>query len=436
MNKTIIALFVAAACIVNGPALATHKQKRVKDWTTYSKVNKAQAIIDQNSAQNIAPCKRNWMDRITIGGLANFDASWGSRTPIGTFGWYSNKNSTDININNANLLVDAKINCWIKGHINLAYLGDQDKGFPIPFDKVGVRLGDSRLSVDEAYVDINNFSRTAFYGRIGKQYVGFGDYKRYPIIKPITQLLTQTRATAVTVGVVTDMGVYANVSGFNGPTEKAANAGFVGWGKAGRNINNMTAKVGYSGSLHNIGFSDTNFNIDASWIANMYDINSLSPIYNYGQIKSMPILGLPTYSSTVGGLAFHGDLNFGDFCFWANYVQSLKKMELTNVSPPIPVTVFSSRIWAADINAGYRFQTLGRKSKINASYQFTGGADKYPVTIPNLQLPKDRFQLGYDVDAWKYTNLGIAWAHDINYNSETDLNKHSDQIVGRLSVQF
>jgi len=428
-NKTTITLFVAMACIVSGPTLAAYKykNKRVKDAGIYTRVNKAQAIIDQNSAQSTAFCKRNWMNRITIGGLANFDASWGSRTPIGTFGWYSNKDSSDININNANLLIDAKINCWIKGHMNLAYLGDQDKGFPIPLDKVGVRLGDSRLSVDEAYVDIGNFSNTPFYGRIGKQYVGFGDYKRYPIIKPITQMLTQTRATAVTVGAVTDMGVYANVSGFNGPTEKIANAGFVGWGKAGRNINNMTAKIGYSGSLHNIGFSDTNFNIDASWIANMYDINSLSPIYNYGQIIPFG------YPNTVGGLAFHGDLAFGAFCLWANYVQSLKNMKLATPTS----TILSSKIWAADVNAGYRFQTLGRESKINASYQFTGGADKYPLIIPNMQLPKDRFQLGYDVDAWKYTNLGIAWAHDVNYSNDLlGLNKHSDQIVGRLSVQF
>lgn len=419
MNKTIITLFVAVACIISGPTLAAYKQKKVKNWATYSKINKAQAIIDQNSAQNTAPCKRNWMNRITIGGLVNFDASWGSRTPIGTFGWYSNKHSTDININNANLLVDAKVNQWIKGHINLVYLGDQDKGFPIPLDKVGVRLGDSRLSVDEAYVDINNFNRTSLYGRVGKQYVGFGDYKRYPIIKPITQMLTQTRATAVTVGAGTITGIYANVSAFNGPTDKL--------GKANRNINNMTAKIGYTGSLHNIGFSDTDFNINASWIANMYDINTLSPIYNYGQV--IPV----GYSSRVGGLAFHGDLNFGDFCFWANYVQSLKNMNLETPT----FTLLSSKIWAADVNAGFKLQTFGRESKINASYQFTGGADQYPLIIPNMQLPKDRFQLGYDIDMWKYTNFGIAWAHDVNYsNNLLGLNKHSDQVVGRMSIHF
>jgi len=425
-NKTTITLFVAMACIVSGPTLAAYKykNKRVKDAAIYSRVNKAQAIIDQNSAQNTVP-KCNWMNRITIGGLANFDASWGSRTPIGTFGLFSNKDSSDININNANLLIDAKVNYWVKGHINLAYLGDQDKGFQIPLDKVGVRLGDSRLSVDEAYVDINNFARTSFYGRIGKQYVGFGDYKRYPIIKPITQLLTQTRATAVTLGAVTNMGIYANVSGFNGATDKI--------GKMDRRLNNVTAKIGYSRSIHNVGCSDTIFNIDASWIANMYDINSLSPIYNYGRIT--PTSVQPGYSNPVGGLALHGDLELGAFCLWANYVHSLKKMELINTLTTPDITLLSSKIWAADINAGYRFQTLGRESKINASYQFTGSADKYPIIIPNKQLPQDRFQLGYDVDAWRYTNLGIAWAHDINY-SGTGLNKHSDQIVGRLSVQF
>ncbi|KPJ67283.1 MAG: hypothetical protein AMJ43_05325 [Coxiella sp. DG_40] len=425
MNKIIITLIVATACIVSGPTLAAYKHKHVKakEKIVYVKTSKVQTIIDQNSAQSKAH-KCNWMNRITIGGLANFDASLGSRTPIGTFGLTSDKASSDINVNNANLLIDAKINYWLKGHINLAYLGDQDKGTTVPWDKSHVKFGISYLSIDEAYVDISRFSRMPFYGRIGKQYVGFGDYQRYPIIKPITQLLTQTRATAATAGIVTDMGIYGNVSVFNGNTDKLDSIN--------RNIDNATAKIGYFGLVHKVGPNDLHYNVDLSLIANMYDIDSISPFYGFNVLPPYD-REFPYYQNKVFGLALHGDLNYGPFLLWANYVQSLKKMQYFDTW--LIDIVDTSRIWAADINAGYRFQTLGRESKVDASYQLTGGFDQYAFIMPNLQLPKHRFQLSYNIDAWKYANLGIAWAHDINYD-DVGLNQNSDQIVGRLSVQF
>jgi hypothetical protein len=422
MNKTIIATFVAAACVAGTPAFAAsvNKTKGVNNNAVQARVNQAQTVLDQNSAKNDVSTF-NWMDRITIGGLANLDAAWGTRTPTGTFGWEKNGSSSDININNINLFIDAKINSWLKAHINLAYLGDQYKGWGWPnLDKSGTKWGTSWLGVDEAYVDIGNFARTPFYSRIGKQYVGFGDYDRYPMITPLTQLLSETRATAIAVGAVTDMGVYLNASAFNGPTQP--NSSF---GNLSSNIDNFTLKLGYFGSLQNVGLEDVHYNIDASYIYNMYDIDALSPVYNYGK-------PLVRYPDSVGGIAVHADLTYGAWSLWGNYVQALGKMKLITGAP-------GGDIYAADIDAGYKFKTLGHESQLQANFQWSGDANiatkGVPIVIPNGQLPEYRVQLGYDVDVWKFTKLGIAWAHDWNY-SGTGLSSNSDQIVGRLQIQF
>ena len=268
MKKTIIASFVAAACVVSAPAFAasvnkTSATENAANSAITAQVNKAQATVDQNSATNDVSTF-NWADRISVGGQANIDASYGNRTPMGGFGpsvttpagdhfGGSNKNSSDLNINNVNLFIDAKINSWVKAHINLAYLGDQGRSDLMPLDKVSTKWGDSGLDVDEAYVDIGNFARTPFYARLGKQYVGFGDYDRYPIITPFTQMFSQTRATAATVGLVTDMGFYANISGFQGGTDRIQDNQF---GNDDRNIDNMSAKAGLTGSLHSVGLED------------------------------------------------------------------------------------------------------------------------------------------------------------------------------------
>jgi hypothetical protein len=332
MNKSIITSFVAAACIVSMPALAATKATGASNTSIKARVNQAQSIVDQNSATSVVP-SFNWSDRISIGGLGNVDAYWGDRTPVGTLSPFitpapaaafgSTKDSSDININNLNLFVDAKVSPWLKAHINLAYIGDINRGYYAfaRSDKLNTRISaPSTFNVDEVYADIGNFARSPFYARLGKQYPGFGDYDRYPIITPLTQLLSETRATSATVGAVTNMGFYFNASAFNGPTTKN--------NSAQNNIDNFTAKVGYFGMIRNIGSQDTHYNIDVSWINNMYDTNYIAPLYGVALTPLGIGTGLSFYSSKVGGFAAHADVDYGPFSFWANYVTALKKLKV------------------------------------------------------------------------------------------------------------
>ncbi len=434
MNKSILFSFVAAACMTSMPALAATKHVKHTPKATASvksiqyQVNKAQSIVDQNSATSVVP-SFNWTDRISVGGQANFDAYWGSRTPVGTLAPFpnpfggtagSNSNSTDINVNNLNLFVDGKISPWLKAHINLVYLGDINRGY-YAFagkDKLDTRISPSSFDVDEVYVDLGDFSRSPFYARLGKQYPGFGDYERYPIITPLTQILSETRATAATVGAVTNMGFYFNLSGFNGGT--TAN------NKTQNNIENFTAKFGYFGIIHDLFAQDAHYNVDISWINNMYDTDYIAPIY--------PLLGF-TYPDKTGGISVHADMDIGAFCFWGNYVTALKDLKINGTTVNAKGT-----LWAVDLNAGYKFKTMGRDSKITASYQFSGNGDDFLNTIPFevvFPLPEHRAQLGYDVNVWRFVDLGAAWAHDWSYKSAVrNKRRQGDEVIGRLAVNF
>ena len=437
MNKSIIASFIAAACIISAPALAaTTTTNRASNTSIQSRVNQAQSIVDQNSATNTVP-SFNWADRISIGGQGNFDAYVGSRTPTGTLapflGAGSSKHSSDININNLNLFVDAKVNPWMKAHINFAYVGDINRGFDAfaGSDKLNTKVSaPSSFDVDEVYVNFGNFAQTPFYARLGKQYPGFGDYDRYPIITPLTQYLSETRATAATVGAVTDMGFYFNASAFNGPTTTN--------NKNDNNIDNFTTKVGYFGTVHNFNQQDAHYNVDISWINNIYDTDYIAPLYGV-TIPGLPF-GTTSYPDKVGGLALHGDVDYGPFSFWANYVGALKKLKMKG---PLPLITGGSsacgRLWAADVDGSYKFMTMNKNSKVTASYQFSGNGDDFLNGTPTgfyFPIPHYRFQLGYDVNVWRFVDLGAAWAHDWGYKGNNTGKRQGDQLVGRLSVDF
>jgi hypothetical protein len=153
----------------------------------------------------------------------NVDARYGNRGPLGIVPIFSTcEDSHEINVNNANVFVDAAINHCVNAHIGFAYVADSvnlfDTGLhtvadfspiteSVRSDKGSVFAG-GEVSVDEAYITIRDFANTPLYFRAGKMYLPFGVYHNpYPITYSLPQLLSQTRATAVELGFVCNWGL-------------------------------------------------------------------------------------------------------------------------------------------------------------------------------------------------------------------------------------
>ena len=128
-------------------------------------------------------------------------------------------------------------------------------------------------------------------------------------------------------------------------------------------------------------------------------------------------------------------VNAGPFSFVANYVGALRKMVIDHLGN-------TARLWAMDVGAGYAFKTFSYDSKLGASFQMLGNADKMSPTsflagIMGAGIPKNRYIADYSIHVWKNTCLTAAVIHDVRYSGTGWTgNKTATQVVGRFSVAF
>jgi hypothetical protein len=433
LKPVVASLFVLG--LVSGSAFAAGNQKPVQ-----------QAIVDGNSV--ISPvCSDNWFNRISIGGIGTFQAAWGNTDFPGSL--MPTPHSTDLYVNNFNLLMNAVLNSWTKATLNLAYIGYPDydydytgkEGVSHPLDSwYAERWQSNRIIADEAYVTFSNFNKTPFYFQVGKKYIPFGVYSDpYNfILTPMTQQMTQNNQTAAVLGFATDFGFYGNVYAFRGNSQPDdADSGF---------IRNFGAELGYYGSLGQFDIKDAHYNLNVGIIRAIQDGDYWLKLQPY----FMSYSGRSYFenSDPIAGLSVHGDLTWKQLSVYANFVTVLK-----NVVPSDDLSFFhisdpnyNSKIWAADVNADYAFDTWCHRSKVGLSYQFTGNG-QVVGSAGIVTFPKTRIQADYKVNLLKNVDFDVAVAHNTSFDylhySFTDHvmyspvgSETSNVVVGKLSIQF
>lgn len=444
-----LVISLVALGFISGGAFAADKVKAVKvtkkKVVKIEAVNKApaavvpavvdtkaqQAIIDENAVVNSTD-SFNWFNRVQVGGLANADLIWSNHDPIAS---YTNSGSIfDIFIPNANLLFDAKLNDYAAAHLNLIYRGTPAyyKGY----------LGSSvsTIHIDDGYVTISDLANTPFYARIGQQYLPFGDYERYPLIPPFTQALEESSETTVTLGVAMDNGFYASIYAFNGPTKESSEAKYT--------IRNGGAKVGYYGNWNAL-YEGTKYNVNLSWMRNIYDNDALYNALVVGLPNSnisssataTKLTGGASATNRVGGFAAHADMTAGAFDFAGNFTTALNSLvqNISDFSTKITSYTTNSRLWLADIGVGYNFPTLAHDSRVGLIYQWNGngefGADLFKPS--SLSLPHYAIDLTYTVNLMKNVDLGIAAEHNQSYDYRSAYSTiHGSDISGKRDANF
>jgi len=360
-----------------------------------SATDKMQAVASQNQDHSVIVDKdvrSGWFNRVTVTGKVYVDAGFASRTPIGgvkkdAYYFYGDPSSTsEVNLAQAAVFADANVNDWSQLHLGLTADDINDS---------------ADIKVSEAYLQLAKFDESPFYVKAGRMYAPFGSYSHNVIVDSYTKVLTKTRADALLVGYVDASGMYGNAYIFNGAPKSEETTK--------KRLNNFGLTLGYDGTYQSVGFG-----VKADYINNIQDTEAFKNELFFGE-----------YNKRVGGLALSADVKSGDFDANIRYVRALSELD----------SVFfkneNAQPWAAGVEVGYSFDVMdGRTSRVYGGYQRTDEA-------VNLDLGKSRWELGYAVDAWKNTQVGIQYDYSKDYDeSEGGSDNNVSVLTARLAVNF
>lgn len=380
-----------------------------------AKIAKMEAVLQQNQGGGFQQAN-DWFNRITLSGEANVDGLIANRTRLTN----SDRHSSDININNANLFVDFIASDWTKGHLSLAY---QPKSPAYSYSTVA---NDDNFTVDEAYVTIENFTKSPFFFMAGRQYINFGDYHRYPMVASLPQLLQETRATAARVGFVDASGFNASASLFRGNTYEGE-----GFNKTGATrVQNFAVNAGFANQTDSLGYR-----VGVSYLRNMADVNYVG---NTSGLQG-------GFKDKVGAISAYAGVNSGPFDAGVNYVtalQSFNKADIARYINGASDTERGAKPAAWSVDAGYSFMTIGHQSRVGLGYE--GSKEASSVGVLNVMshrlntgMPKSRYQANYTVNVSKYTDVGFQVYYDRDYgNADGGTGKNTLAGIARLAVKF
>jgi hypothetical protein len=399
-----------------------------------------EAVVNQNSLINEV-CSEKWFDRITIGGAASVAGILGNTDLPGQFS--QTGNGSDLYVNNVNVLVDATLNKWSKATLNLAYWG-APSAFYRTSDIAQSYHVDNRIFANEYYITFADFARSPLFAKVGKAYVPFGEYNDQFVpwqFESPAQMIAMTNGPTAIVGVASDFGFYLSLFGLKGDTAPL--------NSTTNNIRNFGGKIGYHDNLSRFESPNTNFNVNLSYIRNIWD----SQFFTANTNSSW---GVSTDNTTqrdpVGGLGVHVDMSYKAFSAYADWVGALKNMASTYSTDAYSVYPNSSKFWGANVNAAYAFETLSHDSSIGAGVQFSGNGQWFAtaakngnVGVPSANkglydylIPKWRGLVEYKVNLIKHTDLSLMYAHSKSYDFAADGNNGRNTNVGlaRLGVRF
>jgi hypothetical protein len=368
-------------------------------------------IIYDAMSQNIGRSKQplpDWFNRVGVSGGVNFDAHWGNRS-MG----YEGENRQRFALNDAYLNVSAAANDWTKGFLSMSFSNPNGQlaGAPLAGQYSNVYQPVNQINLEQGYLTIANYDVAPVFLQLGKQFTDYGRYTIHPIERTLAQVMTESLQTSAKLGFITQMGLHGQIYAFDN------NA---------RQVNQPHSTTTYGAAL---GFDQMNdqlgFDIGVGYMSNLFGVNDIAAAYGNGYA------GKGTYVHTVGGLAVYGDINSGPFSFGARYTTAIQHFSPADLSNQYGnATGTGARPWAADFTAGFGFNAFTKNQNLYFGYQTGNNA-------VNLALPKNRYILGYNVDVWKLTNLGVELGHDTAYSSGNGGSGRSSNTIGaRASVKF
>lgn len=414
------------------------------------------------------------MDPISFAGGINFDSTWGARN-IG----YSGENVARFSLNDAYVNVYGNVNSWTTAFASLSfanfapyntdntrYAGPAIPGLPgvvAPSSSPGYQTNGvysnsytgNQVNLEQGFITFQNMSVWPIFVRVGKMFTDFDRYDIHPITESFSQVMSESLKTQAQLGFLTNVGLNGSVYTFENPmrrvsfTPATGTTPFVAGSYDSHNKNNWGASLNWDVPSDTLGYG--------IGVAYMYDFTGVDQVsygvqtFNNGLATATLFPGNLTgrgnvqgvngsYQNRVSGGTIYANLNTGPFAFNFHYVTAMQSFNGLDLATRTQAAIAAggARVgaepWAADIMAAYGFNSWGHDQNIYIGYNQSGQA-------VNLFLPRSRWLLGYGVQAWKNTNLGLQWNHDNSYSSNftgTDVGSSnaSNGVVLRAAVTF
>ncbi len=425
--KLVVTTMIVAGA-VSAQAFAEDMQAQLDAMK--AQIAQMQAAMNANNAGTNLPTA-GWFNRITFGGLANFDASTASGySPVD----FTVKHPSAINVGSAALFADTAVSDYTKLHLGFAYSTQDVTKFnllrPGAYTFNEATAGNGRVALDEAYATIGNFAKTPFYLKAGKQYLPFGSYTPFADITPsVTQVLSQLNDPSVQTGFVANNGVNGSLYALQGLDKIGTSNGLVsgrGTTNTPTEIRNWGASLGINNAYNNVAY-----NAGIGYLYNMADVTGIA----YALTDSNANNGVNGYTAATGGVAANAGIKYSAFDADVKYVSATQRFSQADVA----YNGGGAKPSAWTLDAGYSFPVFAHDSRFGLGYQGSkqASAGLNAFTTVGAGLPKDRYLADYTVNVSKYTDLGFEIRRDMDYSvSDGGTGNATNTATARLAVKF
>ncbi|AFL74458.1 LbtU family siderophore porin [Thiocystis violascens] len=372
---------------------ATIAEQQARMEGTPSRVKKLEEDLEQKRAGAEGEAGA-WYRNIEVAGLIEVEAGYVSP--------YEGDSESDVVLATFELGITSQINDWVEAGASLLY--EQDE---------------TDLEVDVAYITLANLDVTPVFLTAGQIYVPFGAYETNLVSDPLTLEIGETRETAVQLGFV-----QGDFSGsaylFNGDNKVNGKNQVGSWG----------ANLGYAQEQ-----DDRAWSFGLGYINDLGDSDTLQDATNDNRVAAFEAVieggadpGAFSVDPTdrTGGWTLNASATFGQFNVIGEYLAATDTFDSDSLS----FKDKGAKPSAWNIEAGFAFPVMGRESVAAVAWQGTREALA-------LELPKERWSVGWSIEIFDRTSLAFEWAHEIDYGaSDGGTGNSGDSLVAQLAVEF
>lgn len=359
-----------------------------------NRVQKLETDLEQKQADG----KRGeWYRNIEIAGLIEVEANYSSP--------YEGSSESDVTLATFELGIESQVSDWVRAGASLLY--EQDE---------------TDLEVDTAWITLANLERTPFFLTAGQIYVPFGAYETNLVSDPLTLEIGETRETALQIG-FEHSGFLGSAYVFNGDSKIKGKDRIGSWGANlgfGQESEGRAWSIG-AGYLNDLGDSD---NLNA--FINDNRVAARTELLELREEGDDPVDFSIDPTDRTGGWTLNAAATFGPFNLIGEYLSATDHFNADSLS----FRERGAKPSAWNIEAGYSFEVFGKETVAAVAYQGTREALA-------LELPQERWSLGWSVGIFNNTSVALEWAHDIDYNQrDGGTGKSANTVTAQLAVEF
>jgi hypothetical protein len=346
---------------------------------------------------------------------------------------YGSQSSSDIDLSDAELDMQAIINRWVTAYANFVYDDSPTAG--------GNRTFNSNVYVDNAFLTLGNLNASPWRATIGQLYIPFGLYNSFLVSNPVNKTIFRTEARPLLIGygIPGALGFAGSIYTFTGDTR----TGPILLNTEGEGVQpdrSPNDQINRYGIDLNYGFhiAQAQATVGASYINNVADSQGMQATGYADNFEGFnQNSGSQVLAHTVPGMDFRGKLSFSQLTLLGEYTTATQDFNVANLS-------FNGRgAQPSDyhLEGVYAFNIFDNKPAT-----FALGYDHSYQALA-LNVPEQQIAAALNISFIRNTLVSLEYRHQINYSSGdtatgslgpiiTPDGSNSNAVTAQFSVYF